>query len=287
LRTLVSRIFWPMKSSGLLDDTAERDYSRKLKLFNAYAEPELRRAIASLRLTPGMRLLDAGCGAGDALAWLRAEVAPEDLVVGIDLASAHAASARAGADSGTLIVQADLVKPPLVRATFDLVWSVNTVNHLADPAAGVAMLATLLRPGGRIALGQSSLLPDMYFAWNARLERLVTDAVREYYRVRYHLEERDLAGVRSLVGVLRRAKLHDVRAHTFMIERLTPLSQKDEAYLTEAIFLGTWGERLQPFLSDGDYQELRRLCDPQNPEFALRRSDFHFLQTFTLALGKV
>jgi hypothetical protein len=29
------------------------------------------------------------------------------------------------------------------------------------------------------------------------------------------------------------------------------------------------------------------LCDPQNAGFALRRADFHFLQTFTLVTGEL
>jgi SAM-dependent methyltransferase len=276
-----------MGSPGLLGDTSARDYSRKLNLFNACAETELRLAIASLKLVPGMKLLDAGCGTGEALGWLRGQVATEGVVVGMDLASAHAHAAYAGSGSAALIVQADLLKPPLARASFDLVWSVNTVNHLHDPVAGVEVLASLLQPRGRIALGQSSLLPDMYFAWNARLERLVTEAVRQYYRARYGLKERDLAAVRSIAGVLGRAGLHDVRVQTFMIERLFPLNEKDEAYLLETIFRDTWGERLRPYLADDDFLELSRLCDPGNPEFALRRPDFHFLQTFTLAVGSV
>ena len=47
--------------AGLLGDTASRDYSRKLPLFNAFAAPELRRLIESLSLGPGMRILDR-CG---------------------------------------------------------------------------------------------------------------------------------------------------------------------------------------------------------------------------------
>ena len=55
------------KVTGLLGDTTARDYSRKLQLFNSFAEPELRRAIASLGLKQGMHVLDAGCGTGEAL----------------------------------------------------------------------------------------------------------------------------------------------------------------------------------------------------------------------------
>jgi len=72
-----------------------------------------------------------------------------------------------------------------------------------------------------------------------------------------------------------------------MIERLTPLEESDEAYLLEAIFRGTWGERLRPYLSDDDFEQLSRLCDPADPSYALRRPDFHFLQTFTLAVAEI
>jgi 2-polyprenyl-3-methyl-5-hydroxy-6-metoxy-1,4-benzoquinol methylase len=61
---------------GLLGDTPQRDYGRKLQLFNAFAAPELRALIAGLGLRPGMIALDAGCGAGMATAWLAEQVAP-------------------------------------------------------------------------------------------------------------------------------------------------------------------------------------------------------------------
>jgi SAM-dependent methyltransferase len=272
--------------TGLLGDTAARDYSRKLELFNSFAEPELRQAIASLNLKPGMRALDAGCGTGEALKWLLEAVAPGGEVVGIDLAVAHVAAARKRVAPRTLVLQANLLQAPFADSSFDLIWCVNTINHLRDPVLGLRTLATLLRPGGRIALGQSSLVPDMYFAWDSRLERLTNEAVRRYYRDRYGLYERDLTAVRSIVGMLHRAQLRNVTSRTVMIERVFPLRPADESYLCEAIFRDTWGERLRPYLSDENFAELARLCDPQDPRFVLRRPDFHFLQSFTLAVGE-
>jgi hypothetical protein len=116
---------------------------------------------------------------------------------------------------------------------------------------------------------------------------LTTDAVHRYYRDRYGLAERDLADTRALVGLLRRAALRNVTARTLTIERLSPLAPADEAYLVGAIFRGTWGERLRPYLGSADYAELAALCDPQHPAFALRRPDFHFLQTLTLVLAEL
>jgi len=81
--------------------------------------------------------------------------------------------------------------------------------------------------------------------------------------------------------------LQDVQPRTVVIERTAPLSRSDEDYLVETIFKGTWGERVRPYLLPEDYAELSRLCDPQGTEFALRRPDFHFLQTFTLITATV
>jgi SAM-dependent methyltransferase len=270
---------------GRLGDSPGRDYSLKLRLFSALAEPELRAAVASLGLEAGMRVLDAGCGTGEMLGWLAAAVAPGGLVIGIDLSASHLRTARRSLTDNVLLVQADLHEVPLTAASFDLVCSVNTLNHLTAPLESARRLAALLRRGGRLALGQSSFLPDMYFAWDARLERVTTEAVRAYYRDRYQLTEQDLTTLRGLGGLLRDAGLSSVGVRTCVIERFAPLDPPARAWLLDAIFRGTWGERLRPYLSAADYQELAELCDPQHPRFALVRPDFHFLQTFTLAIG--
>jgi SAM-dependent methyltransferase len=272
---------------GLLGDTPARDYSAKLSRFNAFAECELRQSIAQLQLRPGMRVLDAGCGTGEALGWLWEQVQPGGEVVGIDLAASHVAAARARAPAAATVLQADLLQAPFEPARFDLIWCVNTIHHLRDPLAGVQFLATLLRADGRIVLGQSSLLPDMFFAWDQRLERLTNEAVRQYYRDRYGLDERDLAAVRSIFGLLRQTQLRNVTARSVLLERVAPLSAATEAYLLEALFRDTWGERLRPYLDPADYHHLQRLCDPGDPGFALRRADFHFLQTLTVVTGRI
>jgi SAM-dependent methyltransferase len=270
---------------GRLGDTPRRDYSRKLQLFSAFAEPELRAAIASLGLASGMRVLDAGCGTGESLRWLASVVAPGGLAVGVDLSASHLRTARPRLPPQALLLQADVQQPPIASGSFDLVWSVNTVHHLRDPLASTRALAALLRQRGRLVLGQSSLLPDMYFAWDARLERVTTEAVRAYYRDRYGVSERELTDVRALVGLLREAGLAKVSARTWVIERVAPLDRSSHAWLLEAIFRGTWGERLRPYLAEADYRELAELCAPEHPRFALTRPDFHFLQTLTLAIG--
>ena len=272
-------------TDGGLETTLIYHEQLDLRLFAAFAEPELRAEIQGFELRPGMRVLDAGCGTGEALKWLADEVAPDGAAVGLDLAKAHVAASSAHTAPTTLVLQADLLRAPFPPHSFDLVWCLNTINHLRDPIGGIAALANLARPRGRVVLAQSSFLPDMFFAWDARLERVTNEAVRQYYRDRYGLNERDLTSVRSLVGWARAAHLRDVNARTIVIERISPLRSADRAYVLEAIFRATWGLRLQQYMSAEDYAELQTLCDPDDARFALRRPDFHFLQTLTLVAG--
>ena len=275
------------ESSALLNDTPARDYTLKLRRFNEFAEPEIRRAMGTLGLAPGMRILDVGCGSGEALRWFHEAVSSGGVVAGIDLASAHVTAARAISPADVVIAQADLLRPPFPNELFDLIWCVNTIGHLRNPLGGIGVLKSLLKPEGRIALGQTGFLPDMFFAWDARLERVITEAVRRYYRDRYGVSERDLTQLRGLVGMLKQAGLREVTAHTVIIERVFPLAPTDEAYLTDVIFRETSAERLKPYLADEDLEHLIRLYDRAHPDFALRRQDFHFLQTFSLIVGRV
>jgi SAM-dependent methyltransferase len=277
-------------AGGLLGDSPARQYGGKLELFNRFAEPELRGLIGRLELRPGQRILDAGCGVGLVTAWLAEQVTPGGLAVGADLALAHARASRQRITPSGLpldVVVGDLGALPVRPATFDAIWCANTINHLRDPVAGVRALAQLLRPRGTLALVQSAFLPDMFFAWDQRLEHAVTRANRQYYRDKYGLDERDTTAMRALVGIMRAAGLADVSANSTLIERVAPLSDLETTYFQETVFNGYWGERVRPYLSGDDWDALQHLCDPAAPEYCLRRPDFHHLQTITLVVGSV
>ena len=275
------RHFNRAQSDGLYGDTSQRNYVNKLALFNQFAEPELREVIAWLGMKPGQVVLDAGCGTGHITQWLHEAVAPCGFAIGLDLASAHCTIASAITKH---VVQANVSQLPFVYGTFDWIWTSNTINHVAQPLEELRKLAGWLKPGGRLAIGQSSFLPEMMFAWDARLEREATYACRRYYCNKYGLGERDLSAPRNWMGVLREAGFANATAKTFVIERVAPLSPFDAIYFAEW-FKNYWGHRVQAYLPHEDWQEIERLTDANSPHFAPRRPDFHYIETFTVVVG--
>jgi SAM-dependent methyltransferase len=271
-----------MESVRPLGDGPDRSYVRKLEQFARFAEPELRQLFRELALPADAVALDLGCGAGLATRWLREQL-HDGYVVGLDLSLPHLKVA--GAHHASL-VQADGGQPCFRDGTFDFVWSCNTINHLHHPVEALQELKRLLRSGGRLALAQSGLLPDMFFAWDAPLEDAVRSACHRAYRERYGLAREDTAGVRGLVRLLRSAGFTEVAARTYVIERTQPLREEDREYLRHAIFEGAWGEKVLPYLTPDERARLKRNCDPASPEYCLDREDFHHVQTLTVCEGR-
>ena len=272
-----------MDSSRPLKDAHDRSYVRKLEQFARFAAPELKRIFADFALAPGTVALDLGCGAGLATRWLD-ESMGGGTVIGVDLSLPHL---RVAAGHHAPLIQADGSRLCFRDATFDFIWSCNTVNHLAEPIEALRGLRGLLRAGGRLALAQSGFLPDMFFAWDAPLEDAVRAACHRAYRERYGLELGDTAGIRGLVGFLRAAGFASVAARSYVVERTQPLCDTDRDYFRHAIFEGAWGDKVLPFLSPEERARLRRNCDPKSAEYCLDREDFHHLQTLTVCEGRM
>ena len=105
-------------------------------------------------LTPGMRVLDAGCGNG---AYLRPLAARKVRAAGCDRSAGmlRAAGHRA-------VVNADVAALPVRDGAFDAVLAVHMLYHVPDRAAAAIELRRVLAPGGTcvaVTNGTRHLLP--------------------------------------------------------------------------------------------------------------------------------
>ncbi|MFF7236974.1 class I SAM-dependent methyltransferase [Streptomyces collinus] len=115
--------------------------------------PAYAAAVADLRLRPGDRVLDAGCGTGRALPPLRAAVGPSGVVAGADLTPAMLeAATRAGRHREGGLLLADVAALPLRSGCLDAVFAAGLIAHLPRPAENLRELARVVRPGGALAL---------------------------------------------------------------------------------------------------------------------------------------
>jgi SAM-dependent methyltransferase len=106
-----------------------------------------RYAFAARRLPPG-RVLDLACGVGYGSRILAQESASPVSVLGVDVSPAAIAYARERyGGAGVAFAVADAMAFADAEG-FDAIVSLETLEHLEDPAAFAARLARWLRPGG-------------------------------------------------------------------------------------------------------------------------------------------
>jgi len=110
----------------------------------------------------GVRILDIGCGGGllcEPLARLGAQV------TGIDAAAENIAIARRHAEAGGLAIDyrhASAEELAAAHERFDAVLSMEVVEHVADPAAFVAVGAELVGGGGAMILATLNRTPKAF-----------------------------------------------------------------------------------------------------------------------------
>ena len=108
-----------------------------------------------LGLVEGQRLLDIGCGLGEAALALADDLGDTGEVVGVDVSAEMLRAARANAGAATCRVRfsvGDACALDEPDGCFDAVRSERTLQWIAEPLAAVGEMARVVRPGGRVSL---------------------------------------------------------------------------------------------------------------------------------------
>jgi SAM-dependent methyltransferase len=129
----------------------------------------VREAVAALDLARPADILDAGCGSGRNLV----ELAPFGRLTGLEPSSASAEVARSRG-LGT-IVESGIERMPFEPESFDLVVSLDVIEHVGDHVAALRELRRVTRPGGRLLV----TVPAYQALWSSH-------DVRNHHQRRYN-----------------------------------------------------------------------------------------------------
>lgn len=136
---------WASPLGSMLYDNAQA-ISRRL--ISAWQHP-----VDWLDIPPGGTALDVGSGPGNVTASLARAAAPDGLALGVDISEAMLARAvRAESGSHVGFIRADAQRLPFRDNTFDAVISLAVLQLIPNPAATLAEMARVLRPGGKLAI---------------------------------------------------------------------------------------------------------------------------------------
>ena len=161
---------------------ARHVYDRTSRWHRFVEEPFERRARTAgldlLRVQPGERVVELGCGAGGALIALARAAGQTGRVVGLDLSPgmisrAAARLRRAGLADRAVLLVGDATSIPLPDVSFDALFMAFTLELFDTPEIPLVLAECrrVLRPGGRI--GVVSLSRAAPVRWPTRLyERL-------------------------------------------------------------------------------------------------------------------
>jgi hypothetical protein len=193
-----------------------------------------------------------------------------------------------------------------IAAPADLIWASASVHHAADQQAAVDALASLLAPGGRLALAEGGL-PARHLPWDLGIGEPGLELRLDLAQDRWFKVMRD-----SLPGsvpmpygwteALTRAGLTGATTRSVLTETPAPLSPERLDGVVQAF--RTRIERLtgadsghghghghghvvadEEWLTPEDVDVWQQLLDPDGPYYLGRRSDLAVLSVRSVHLG--
>ena len=149
----------PIAVRGMFDRIAWR-YDLVNTVLSGGTDQLWRRAAAKAAgVGEGGAALDVACGTGALTRALGRRVGPSGRVVGMDFSSGMLDGARRRSP-GMTWVQGDALELPFGDGEFDAATIAFGLRNLADPTTGLAEMARVVRPGGRMVVLEFLRPPD-------------------------------------------------------------------------------------------------------------------------------
>ncbi len=128
-----------------------------VEMDNPFTDVNRARVIVGLlKLSPGMKVLDAGCGPGRLTLPLAEAVGPAGEVTALDIQDGMLARVRSKVEAAGLqnvkFIHAGLAQGKLPQAYFDRAVLVTVLGEIPDRAAALKEIHQALRPGGILSV---------------------------------------------------------------------------------------------------------------------------------------
>lgn len=136
----------------IFDQNAAEEFDALYRIRDMVRRRELARE--ALRVNPGDRVLDVGCGPGFATTELLEQVGATGSVVGVDRSPQMLAAAarRCAGHHNVTLHEADAAALPVDDAAVDRALCVQVLEYVPDVTAALAELHRVVRPGGRVVI---------------------------------------------------------------------------------------------------------------------------------------
>ena len=289
----------------------EIDWAEEAGRLRASAEGEgdWNAAVARSLVRDGDKVMaDIGCGGGG-MAKALAEALPSATVVAVDADPDVLEQARQ--HTGGLVrcelASMDEGAEPLRRAIdapADLIWASASVHHAADQQAAIDALASLLAPGGRLALAEGGL-PARYLPWDLGvgepgLELRLDLAQDKWFKVMRESLPGSVPMPYGWTEALTRAGLTDATTRSVLTETPAPLTQERlngvvQSFQTRIARMTGEGHGHghghghvvadEEWLDPEDLAVWKQLLDPDGPYFLGRRRDLAVLSVRSIHLA--
>jgi tocopherol O-methyltransferase len=154
------RHLWRSEKAGALHfgfyDRGIRNHITALRRMTGY--------LASvIGITPGDRIMDAGCGIGGCVIRIAERFGCRATGVNItpfQVTAAREAARRAGVDNIVEFVEADFTDTGIPAGSHTVVWALESVVHVDDKEAFVREAHRVLAPGGRLMIAEYLVRED-------------------------------------------------------------------------------------------------------------------------------
>ncbi len=137
----------PLHKHGRFFDVWARFY--RLTFFGLELRRIQRQALARLRVLPGEKVLDLGCGPGDGAVRLLEKNA---VAIGLDYSQGMLDTAKKEPKLRGRLTRGDAGRLPFRDASFDKIVCTNSFHHYPDHVASLKEMRRVLRPGGLLVL---------------------------------------------------------------------------------------------------------------------------------------